>query len=118
MIELASLDSRLPDLIIWGISKGYFVFFSLIDIFQLHTPATSIAVSPTDELLATTHANDLGIYLWYNRALHVSQALSFSSIDGENKPEVVPLPETKCFQENGGEWLVWVFWKYCIFKWW
>ena len=36
----------------------------LIDYFLEESPATSIAFSPTGDFLATSHVDDLGIYLW------------------------------------------------------
>ena len=38
--------------------------FRLIDYFLVESPATSIAFSPTGDFLATSHVDDLGIYLW------------------------------------------------------
>ncbi|ESN89835.1 hypothetical protein HELRODRAFT_104619, partial [Helobdella robusta] len=78
----------------------------LLDIFQLHTPATSITMSPTDELLATTHVDDLGIYLWYNKSLYAPASLTATnSLDvSEGKVgdvvELLELPRTKCDDDD------------------
>ncbi|KAL5106631.1 WD repeat-containing protein 36 [Taenia crassiceps] len=42
----------------------------LVDCFRVRRPATSVAFSPTDDLLATTHTACLGVYLWDNRATY------------------------------------------------
>ena len=41
-------------------------FFSsrLLDCFLVEAPPTSISFSPTGEFMATTHVDDLGIFLW------------------------------------------------------
>lgn len=39
-----------------------------MDVFRTRTVATSIAFSPTGEFLATSHADEIGVYLWANRA--------------------------------------------------
>lgn len=41
-----------------------------MDCFRVRQPATSVAFSPADDLLATTHVASLGIYLWDNRATY------------------------------------------------
>ncbi|KAM7534686.1 hypothetical protein Aperf_G00000117711 [Anoplocephala perfoliata] len=42
----------------------------LLDCFRVRQPATSVAFSPADDLLATTHVASLGVYLWDNRATY------------------------------------------------
>ncbi|VDL55749.1 unnamed protein product [Hymenolepis diminuta] len=42
----------------------------LLDCFRVNQPATSVAFSPADDLLATTHVASLGVYLWDNRATY------------------------------------------------
>ena len=36
----------------------------LLDCFLVEAPPTSISFSPTGEFMATTHVDDLGIFLW------------------------------------------------------
>ena len=38
----------------------------MIDCFMVESPATSVAMAPNSVYLATTHADELGIYLWYD----------------------------------------------------
>ncbi|KAG6438520.1 hypothetical protein O3G_MSEX000035 [Manduca sexta] len=42
----------------------------LVDIFSLEQPCTSLSMSPTGDYLATTHINELGVFLWANKLLH------------------------------------------------
>ncbi|XP_026286831.1 WD repeat-containing protein 36 [Frankliniella occidentalis] len=55
----------------------------LIDIFQVDAACTSLSFSPTGEFLATTHVDQLGVYLWSNRTLfsHISLRPLSSSLD-------------------------------------
>jgi U3 small nucleolar RNA-associated protein 21 len=48
---------------------------SCIDIFTVPTVPTSIAFSPTSEVLASTHADEVGIFLWSNRSLYENIAV-------------------------------------------
>ena len=36
----------------------------MIDCFMVESPATSVAMAPNSIYLATTHADELGIFLW------------------------------------------------------
>lgn len=45
-------------------------YHRLVDCFRVRRPATSVAFSPADDLLATTHTASLGVYLWDNRATY------------------------------------------------
>lgn len=49
----------------WDIPSG-----KLIDCFKFENAPTSITFSPTSEFLATTHINQLGVYLWSNKTLY------------------------------------------------
>lgn len=59
----------------------------LIDCFQVDAACTSLSFSPTGEYLATTHVDQLGVYLWSNRTLfsHVSLRPLSST------PDIMPL---------------------------
>ena len=68
----------------------------MIDIFLVESPATSIALSPSGDFLASTHVDDLGIYLWSNKTMysHVSlRPLSSNAI-----PTPTQLPTTRMTQ--------------------
>lgn len=41
-----------------------FSLLSLIDCFLVDSAAVSLTMSPTGDFLASTHVDDLGIYLW------------------------------------------------------
>lgn len=58
----------------------------LIDCFEVDAACTSLSFSPTGEFLATTHVDQLGVYLWSNRTLysHVSLRPLCST------PDVIP----------------------------
>ena len=38
----------------------------MIDCFMVESPATSVAMAPNSVYLSTTHADELGVYLWYD----------------------------------------------------
>lgn len=50
---------------VWDLPSG-----KLIDCLKFDSAPTSICLSPTSEFLATTHVNDLGLYLWSNKTLY------------------------------------------------
>ena len=50
---------------VWDLPSG-----KLIDCLRFDRAPTSIAFSPSSEFLATTHVNELGIYLWSNKTLY------------------------------------------------
>ncbi|KAH9945893.1 Utp21-domain-containing protein [Epithele typhae] len=50
----------------------------LIDLFRTSSVATSISFSPTNDFLATSHVDSVGVYLWANRAQYAE--ISFKSI--------------------------------------
>ncbi|XP_077863349.1 WD repeat-containing protein 36-like, partial [Saccoglossus kowalevskii] len=61
-----SMDSAVRT---WHLPSG-----RLIDVFLVDPPPTSVTMSPTADFIATSHVDDLGVYLWSNRTLfsHVS----------------------------------------------
>ncbi|KAB7504795.1 WD repeat-containing protein 36 [Armadillidium nasatum] len=69
----------------WDLPSG-----CCVDIFCVPSPASSIALSPTGEFLATVHTGHLGIYLWANRSCF--QHVSLSPLSESFIPPVVPLP--------------------------
>lgn len=40
----------------------------MIDAFRTPSVATSVSFSPTNDFLATSHVDSVGVYLWANRA--------------------------------------------------
>ncbi|KAF2368171.1 WD40 repeat, partial [Trinorchestia longiramus] len=59
---------------------------SCIDHFTVPKPASSIALSPADEYLVSTHVDELGLYMWANR-----NWLSFVSLQPLKEDYVPPL---------------------------
>lgn len=53
---------------------------------------TSLDLSPTGEYLATTHVDDLGVYLWCNATLYGHVTLR--PLPADYVPKVVELPAT------------------------
>jgi U3 small nucleolar RNA-associated protein 21 len=49
----------------WDLPTGF-----LIDIFKTNDICTDITMSPLGDFLATTHVNQVGIFLWANRSLY------------------------------------------------
>ncbi|KIK59596.1 hypothetical protein GYMLUDRAFT_85896 [Collybiopsis luxurians FD-317 M1] len=50
----------------------------LIDAFRTSSVATSVSFSPTNDFLATSHVDSVGVYLWANRAQYTE--VSFQTI--------------------------------------
>ncbi|KAL7053791.1 hypothetical protein AAHC03_026813 [Spirometra sp. Aus1] len=66
----------------------------LLDCFRVKKAVTSMAFSPSDDLLATTHVGSLGVYLWDNRATY--QRLHLTPLPSDYVPpteeEAIALP--------------------------
>ncbi len=74
----------------------------LVDCFKFENAPTSICFSPTAEFLATTHVNELGIFLWSNKSLYSHVPLKQLADDYE--PEnTIELPNTNSFMTNSNE---------------
>lgn len=71
-LAVASMDGGLR---VFDLPSG-----QLVDWFSFQSPATSIAFSPIGDFLATSHVNNLGIYLWANKQY-------FSSVYLRGTPE-------------------------------
>ncbi|XP_033115052.1 WD repeat-containing protein 36-like [Anneissia japonica] len=89
----SSMDSTIRT---WDLPLG-----RLVDSFLLDSPATSLTLSPTGDHLATTHVDDLGVYLWNNRTLYVHVALK--ALPDDFEPAVVALPGTYCTTNENEE---------------
>nr|XP_028604268.1 WD repeat-containing protein 36 [Podarcis muralis] len=71
----------------WDLPSG-----CLVDCFLLDSAAVSITMSPTGDFLASSHVDDLGIYLWSNRSLY--SLVSLRPLPPDYEPSVVTLPGT------------------------
>ncbi|XP_071800159.1 WD repeat-containing protein 36-like [Asterias amurensis] len=70
----------------------------LVDSFLLEDAATSIALSPTGDFLATSHVDDLGIYLWSNKTLYAH--VPIRPLPDDYEPSMVYLPGTSLEPEE------------------
>ncbi|XP_064385749.1 WD repeat-containing protein 36-like isoform X4 [Halichondria panicea] len=77
----------------WDLPTG-----RMIDIFLVESPATSIALSPSGDFLATTHVDDLGIYLWSNKTMY--SHVSLRPLSEKIKPTFTDLPTTKLTEHD------------------
>ena len=73
----------------------------LLDYFLVDAPPTSLSLSATSDFLATTHVDDLGIYLWSNKSLYSSVPLR--PLPGDFRPLTIELPNTRGDREEGEE---------------
>ncbi|KAK2173340.1 hypothetical protein NP493_883g01001 [Ridgeia piscesae] len=80
----SSMDSTVRT---WDLPSG-----RLIDCFLIDSAVTSLTLSPTGDFLATTHVDDLGVYLWSNMTLYTHVALRPLAADFE--PQVMDVPST------------------------
>jgi U3 small nucleolar RNA-associated protein 21 len=71
----------------WDIPTGH-----MIDIFTCETPPTSVTMSPTSNFIATTHIDELGIFLWANKTLY--STVSLKPIPVDYQPSMIQLPST------------------------
>ncbi|NXE27907.1 WDR36 protein, partial [Ardeotis kori] len=71
----------------WDLPSG-----CLIDCFLVDSAAVSLTMSPTGDFLATTHVDDLGIYLWSNRSLY--SLISLRPLPADYEPCMVTRPST------------------------
>ncbi|KAF1474268.1 WD repeat-containing protein 36, partial [Pygoscelis antarcticus] len=71
----------------WDLPSG-----CLIDCFLVDSAAVSLTMSPTGDFLASTHVDDLGIYLWSNRSLY--SLVSLRPLPADYEPSMVTRPST------------------------
>lgn len=62
----------------------------MVDIFLVDSPATSLAFSPTGDFLASSHVDDLGVYLWSNKTLY--SHVSLCPLPPNHTPLLTELP--------------------------
>lgn len=82
---------------VWDLPSG-----KLVDCFKFENAPTSVCFSPTAEFLATTHVNDLGIFLWSNKSLY--SHVSLKQLANDYEPEnVIQMPNTNTHVTEGAE---------------
>lgn len=90
----ATMDSMIY---IWDLVSG-----QLVDLFRVASPCTSLSLSPTGEFLATSHVNDLAIYLWANISIYTT--VNLKPIDLENEQiKLLTLPSVRSDEEMDQE---------------
>ena len=70
----------------------------MVDIFLVDSPATSLALSPTGDFLASSHVDNLGIYLWSNKTLY--SHVSLRPLPPNHTPSLTELPTTALVEEE------------------
>lgn len=92
----SSLDSTIR---VWDVPTN-----TCVDWLGFSTPPTSLAISPTGEFLATTHASRLGISLWSDRSfyqtVHVDGAMDLSEPSRMDDPAPVSEAESNGDDDN------------------
>ncbi|XP_062509636.1 WD repeat-containing protein 36-like [Corticium candelabrum] len=72
----------------------------LLDCFLVESAATSVSMSEVGDFLATTHVDNLGVYLWSNRFMY--SAISLRPLPPNYQPEMLAMPTTG-EQQIGGQ---------------
>ncbi|CAJ0829013.1 9830_t:CDS:10 [Entrophospora sp. SA101] len=86
-IVSTSLDATIRT---WDLPTGH-----LIDIFRVNDIATSLTFSPSGDFLATSHVNNVGIFLWANRTMFQNVTLNKVNDEMEQVDNYfTPLPTT------------------------
>ncbi|XP_045623535.2 WD repeat-containing protein 36 [Procambarus clarkii] len=80
----SSLDNTIRT---WDIPSG-----TCVDCFLVPIPTTSLTMSPVGDFLATTHADQLGVYLWSNQACY--HHLSLRPLPKSFQATHIALPST------------------------
>ena len=70
---------------VWDLPSGH-----CVDWVQFDSPAVSVDLSPTSDLMATAHVGDLGIYLWVNKTLY--QHVTLAPLASNSRPVKLSLP--------------------------
>ena len=56
---------------VWDLPSGH-----CVDWVQFDSPPVSVDLSPTSDMMATSHVGDIGIYLWVNKTLYEHTTLA------------------------------------------
>jgi len=91
-LVVASLDSHLTT---WDVASGL-----AIDCVRMETAVTSMTFAPGADFLATTHVDDLGVYLWSNVTLF--SHVNLGPLPAGFKPKHVVLPTTSRHRSKDG----------------
>lgn len=77
----------------WDLPTG-----NLVDVFKVDDVATSVTFSPTGDFLATTHVDNVGIFLWANKTQFGN--VSLRSITDDEVAALVALPTSSGLDEG------------------
>ena len=66
---------------------------SLVDVFLIDSAVTSLSMSPTADFLATSHVDDVGLYLWSNMTLYTHVPLK--PLPPDYEPVAMDMPSTR-----------------------
>ncbi|XP_035632533.1 WD repeat-containing protein 36 [Oncorhynchus keta] len=80
----------------WDLPSG-----CLVDCFLVDFAAVSLTMSPTGDFLASSHVDNLGIYLWSNNTL--CSMVSLRPLPADYEPTGIMLPGTYSSQDEEGE---------------
>ena len=67
----------------------------------MEAPPTSLSISATGDFLATSHVDDLGIYLWSNKTLY--SHIPLQPLPTNYTPSTAELPTTRGEEEEEEE---------------
>ena len=70
---------------VWSLPQA-----ALVDVLRTDSAPTSVTLGPAGRLLATTHVDDAGVYLWANRTLF--DYVSLPPLPADYVPSVAPAP--------------------------
>ena len=70
---------------VWDLATGH-----CLDWVQFDSAPVSVDMSPTGDMMATSHVGDLGIYLWVNKTLY--EHITLSPISKNSQPVKLSLP--------------------------
>ena len=70
---------------VWSLPQA-----ALVDVLRTDAAPTSVTLGPAGRLLATTHVDDAGVYLWANRTLF--DYVSLPPLPADHVPSVAPAP--------------------------
>jgi len=71
---------------VWDLPTG-----QCVDYVEFDKPATSVDLSPSSDMMATSHVDDLGIYLWVNKTVY--EHVTLAPINKKAKPVKLSLPQ-------------------------
>ena len=73
---------------VWDLPTGHCVDYVLFD-----SPATSVDLSPSSDMMATSHTGDLGVYLWLNKTLYQQTTLAPHITRAPQIPQIPQNPQ-------------------------